>query len=69
MLTKTSYLTYIQCSKAFWFEKYQPELSSPPDPALQRRLQAGQEIDKLSQGQYSGGILIPYHRSLKKCPP
>lgn len=60
MLTKTNYLAYTQCAKAFWLEKYKPELSSPPDPDLQRRLRVGQEVDKLARERYSGGILIPY---------
>lgn len=60
MLTKTNYLAYLQCSKAFWLEKYQPFLSTPPDPAAQRRLSAGQEVDKLARKQFLNGRLIPY---------
>ncbi|MFO7681046.1 MAG: DUF2779 domain-containing protein [Chloroflexota bacterium] len=60
MLTKTTYLTYTQCSKAFWLAEYQPHLAAAPDPAAQRRLRAGQEVDRLARAQFPGGILIPY---------
>ena len=60
MLTKTTYLAYTQCPKQFWLEEYQGELAAPPEPAAQRRLRAGQEVDKLARKQFSNGRLIPY---------
>ena len=60
MLSKTTYLTYTQCPKAFWLDAYQPHLAAPPDPATQRRLRAGQEVDRLAREQFSNGRLIPY---------
>jgi hypothetical protein len=41
MLSKTTYLTFTQCPKAFWLDACQPHLAAPPDPAAQRRLQTG----------------------------
>lgn len=60
MLTKTAYLAYVQCTKAFWLDAHQPELAAPPDPATQRRLQAGGEIDRLARAQFPGGVGIAY---------
>ena len=60
MLTKTTYLTYTQCAKAFWLEEYQPALAAPPTPTTQRRLRAGQEVDKRAREQFPDGRLIPY---------
>lgn len=60
MLTKTTYLAYTQCPKAFWLGAYQPHLAAPPDPAVQRRLRAGQKVDKLAREQFRNGRLIPY---------
>ncbi len=60
MLTKTTYLTFTQCPKAFWLDAYQPHLAAPPDPTAQRRLRAGQEADKLAREQFPNGRLIPY---------
>jgi hypothetical protein len=59
MLTKTTYLTYTQCAKAFWLKAYQPNLATPPDPSSQRRLRAGQEVDKQARAQFPDGRLIP----------
>jgi hypothetical protein len=59
-LTKTSYLIYSQCAKAFWLTGHQPHLAAPPDPASQRRLRAGQEVDKLARAAFANGRLIPY---------
>lgn len=60
MLTKTTYLAYTQCPKAFWLDAHQPHLAAPPDPATQRRLRAGQAVDKLAREQFANGRLIPY---------
>lgn len=49
MLTKTAYLAFTQCARQFWLDAHQPELASPPDPSAQRRLRAGQEVDRLAR--------------------
>jgi hypothetical protein len=58
-LTKTTYLTYSQCAKAFWLTSHQ-HLAAPPDPAGQRRLRVGQEVDQLARAAFPNGHLIPY---------
>jgi hypothetical protein len=60
MLTNTAYLSYVQCAKQFWLDQYQPNLAAPPDPSSQRRLRAGQEVDKRARAQFSDGLLTPY---------
>lgn len=59
-LTKTTYLAFTRCPKQFWLDAYQPDLAAPPDPAAQRRLHAGQQVDKLAREQFPHGRLIPY---------
>lgn len=59
MLTKTAYLAYTQCPKQFWLDAYQPELAAPPDPTAQRRLRAGQDVDRLAREQFPNGRIIP----------
>jgi hypothetical protein len=60
VLTKTAYLAYGQCPKNFWLSQHRPELAAPPDPATQRRLRAGQEVDQCAREQFPHGRLIPY---------
>lgn len=60
LLTKTNYLAFVTCSKSFWLVEYEPERASPLDPAVQRRLTAGQVVDQLAQERYENGRLIPY---------
>ena len=59
-LTKTAYLAYTQCPKQFWLAEHHPELTAPPDPAIQRRLQASIDVDRLALGQFPDGVHIPY---------
>jgi hypothetical protein len=60
MLTKTDYVRFVQCPLAFWLAKYRPEAGAAPDPAAQRRMQAGIQVDRLAREQFPGGQLIPY---------
>lgn len=60
MLTKTAYLAFSQCPKQLWLHAYRHELAAPPDPMVQRRLRAGQEVDLLARKQFPNGRTIPY---------
>lgn len=60
MLTKTAYLAYTQCPKHLWLAEHRPKLAAAPDPATQRRLQAGIAVDRLARDRFPGGVLIPY---------
>lgn len=60
MLTKTAYLAYTQCPKYLWLAEHHPELAMAPDPATQRRLQAGIEVDRFARDQFPDGVHIPY---------
>ena len=69
MLTKTTYLTYSQCPKAFWLDAHQPHLASPPDPAAQRLLRAGQEVDMRARELFPDGRPVPYRPQPKEMAP
>ncbi|RMD67044.1 DUF2779 domain-containing protein, partial [Candidatus Parcubacteria bacterium] len=60
MLTKTDYLAYLQCAKAFWLGKHHPELATPPDEAVRRRMRIGQEVDVAARGLFPAGYQVPY---------
>lgn len=69
MLSKTTYLSFTQCLKAFWLGEHQPHLSTPPDPATQRRLRAGQEVDRLAREQFPDGRPILYRPQPEEMAP
>ncbi|HID54312.1 MAG TPA: DUF2779 domain-containing protein, partial [Anaerolineae bacterium] len=69
MLTKTAYLTYSQCPKAFWLATNRPYLAAPPDPATQRRLRAGQEVDRRARDQFPNGRPVPYRPQPEEMAP
>lgn len=60
MLTKTAYLAYTQCPKHLWLAEHRPELATAPDPATQRRLQTGIEVDRFARDQFPDGVHISY---------
>lgn len=69
MLTKTAYLAFTQCARQFWLDAHQPELASPPDPSAQRRLRAGQEVDRLAREQFPNGRSVPYRPHPEEMAP
>lgn len=69
MITKTSYLAFTQCPKAFWLTTHAPDLAAPPDPAVQRRLRMGQEVDKQARAQFPDGYLVPYRPHPEEMAP
>ncbi len=60
MLTKTTYLAFVQCPKQAWLDEHTPLLKSAPDPASLRRMLNGQVVDKKARELFPNGRLIPY---------
>lgn len=69
MLTKSSYLKYAHCPKAFWLDTFEPERAAPPDQSAQRRLRIGQRIDLKARELYADGTLIPYRPHPEEMAP
>jgi hypothetical protein len=59
-ITKTSFLSFLQCPKAFWLHQFEPASAAPPDSTAQRRLRMGQEVDRHARHQFPDGTHIPY---------
>ena len=59
-LSKSLYLTGLQCHKALWLQKYQPELKDEVPPEMEPALDFGSMVGRLAQGLFPGGIPIPY---------
>ncbi|HWF61183.1 MAG TPA: DUF2779 domain-containing protein [Nitrospira sp.] len=57
-LSKSKYLSGLQCHKRLYLEIYQPALATPPDASTQAILDMGTEIGILAQQRFRGGVLV-----------
>lgn len=57
-LSKSKYLSGMQCEKKLWLQFYKPDQAEPPSPALQRIFDQGTVIGELAQKSFPGGQLI-----------
>ena len=58
-LSKSKFLSGLQCHKRLYLEVTHPELGEPPDPSTQALLAMGTEIGVLAQRRFPGGVLVP----------
>lgn len=59
-LSKSLYMTGLQCPKALWLYKYRPELKDEMSPEQESMLALGAEVGRLAQGLFPDGVLIPH---------
>ena len=59
-LSKSLYMTGLQCHKALWLHKYQPELKDEQSPKQESIFDFGAEMGRHAQELFPGGVLIPY---------
>jgi predicted RecB family nuclease len=57
-LSKSRYLSGLQCHKRLYLEVRSPELASEPDEQLEGRLKMGIQIGELARESFPGGILV-----------
>ncbi|MGE0469217.1 MAG: DUF2779 domain-containing protein [Nitrospira sp.] len=57
-LSKSKFLSGLQCHKRLYLEIHQPALATPPDASMQAILDMGTEIGILAQQRFPGGILV-----------
>lgn len=57
-LSKSKYLSGMQCEKKLWLQFYKPDQAEPPSPALQRIFDQGTAIGELAQKSFPDGQLI-----------
>ena len=60
-LTKSKYLTGLQCDKLLWVTLNDPGRIPPVDPGTQYVFNQGHEVCDLAKKLYPGGIDIPYN--------
>ncbi|MGE3979032.1 MAG: DUF2779 domain-containing protein, partial [Nitrospira sp.] len=57
-LSKSKFLSGLQCHKRLYLEIHQPALATPPDASMQAILDMGTEIGILAQQRFRGGLLV-----------
>jgi hypothetical protein len=57
-LSKSKFLSGLQCHKRLYLEIHQPSLATPPDASTQAILDMGTEIGILAQQRFRGGVLV-----------
>jgi predicted RecB family nuclease len=57
-LSKSKFLSGLQCHKRLYLEIHAPELASEPDDAIQAILDTGTEIGALARRRFPGGVLV-----------
>jgi predicted RecB family nuclease len=57
-LSKSKFLSGLQCHKRLYLEIRRPELATPPDPSTQAILAMGTEIGVLARRRFPGGVVV-----------
>jgi hypothetical protein len=65
-LSKSKYLSGLQCPLKLWYDCYQRELASPIDLATQSIFDTGHEVGMLARDRYPGGIAIDWDHFHRK---
>ena len=60
VLSKSLYVKGLQCHKALWLHKYQPDLRDAESLTLQTTYAMGTDVGTLAQQLFPGGILVPF---------
>ena len=58
MLSKSQYTKYKSCPKHLWLYRHKKEVLTPPDEAVQKKMDRGNDIGRLAQRQFPGGVAI-----------
>lgn len=58
LLSKTSFMHFLECPIWLWLEKVRPELLPPDDPDARRAMDQGKIIDDLARRLFPGGIEV-----------
>jgi predicted RecB family nuclease len=56
-LSKSKFLSGLQCHKRVYLEIRRPDLATPPDPSMQAILDMGTQIGLLARRRFPGGVL------------
>ncbi len=57
-LSKSKFMSGLQCPKRIWLEIHRPELVPPTPPSQQRQFDQGSRVGELARERFPGGVLI-----------
>lgn len=57
-LSKSKFVSGLQCLKRLYLEVHSPQLATPPDAGLQAILDMGTEVGELARRRFPGGVLV-----------
>ena len=57
-LSKSKFLSGLQCHKRLFLEVHHPSLATKPDAATQAMLDMGTEVGELARSRFPGGVLV-----------
>src|SRR4051812_37352664 len=57
-LSKSKFLSGLQCHKRLYLEVHHPALATKPDAATQAMFDMGTEVGELARSRFPGGILV-----------
>lgn len=57
-LSKSKFLSGLQCHKRLYLEVHQPVLATKPDAATQAMFDMGTEVGELARSRFPGGVLV-----------
>src|SRR6185503_9636517 len=57
-LSKSKYVSGLQCHKRLYLEIYSPELAVAPDEHTQAVLDAGTDVGEVARRRFPGGVLV-----------
>ncbi|HSS63038.1 MAG TPA: DUF2779 domain-containing protein [Gammaproteobacteria bacterium] len=60
-LSKSRFLSGLQCHLRLWYECFERQLATPPDPATRALFDTGHEVGRLAQQRYPGGMLVKWN--------
>lgn len=66
VISKSKYLSGLQCHKLLWYHYNRPAEIPAPDAATQAIFAVGHEVGELAQGLFPGGIAIKWDRDIEK---
>jgi len=57
-LSKSKFLSGLQCHKRLYLEVHQPSIATKPDAATQAMFEMGTEVGELARSRFPGGVLV-----------